>query len=336
MDLDAVGHDGLVQEIGHGDRVPDIGGGRRVVGEALFIGRLEHPGHRRVGGGDPVEHGLVEGGRVGHVERHHDMLDRRPEHDPRRLRVEPPVEFCRGRHIARHLDRPAHVDDPLDQRDDLGRRPEGQSEVGERADGEDRHLVRIGLDGVDEESHRVLVADLHLLGEAVRRGREIVAALGLRLAPGARIALAVERLLRLERGGVVQQRIIGAGMDLDLAGEPHPLDRALGIGDLLQQPLVAADHGDAQKVDLPLLHRLGEHDEGLTVIAHGVEVGVEDHLLLGQGDTAQADETGGDGGHDRATHDCPPRADVALRIDQSVAVIKPFRPPARPAPSAGA
>jgi hypothetical protein len=98
------------------------------------------------------------------------VLDRLAEHDPRGLGIEPPVELGRRRDVARHLDGAAHVDDPPHQRDDLGVLAERQRQVGERPDGQDRHLARVGLDRVDQEVDSVLGLDLDGPREPVGRG----------------------------------------------------------------------------------------------------------------------------------------------------------------------
>jgi hypothetical protein len=220
------------------------------------------------------------------------VLDRLAEHDARGLGIEPPVELGRGRDVARHLDGAPHVDDPPHQRHDLGVLAERQRQVGERPDGQDRHLPRVGLDRADQEVDSVHGLGLGVPREPVGRGREVLRPGRLRLAPAPRVALAEELLLQLERGPVVQERVERAGIDLDLVGHAHALDGAQRVRHLLVQPLVAADHGQPQDLDLGLPHGLHEHDEGLPVVAHGVEVGVVDHLLGGPGRPGRSTQQG--------------------------------------------
>ena len=229
---------------------------------------------------DAVVDGLGQQHGVGHVQRHHHLLDRQPHHLLRGVGVEPPVELGRAGGVAGHVHRAAHVDDLLDQRHDLGVALHRLGDVGQRADGQDGDLARIGFDGVDDEVHRALVLHPRGGGKAVGRRHQVGIALRLRAAPGAQVAVATGAggLLGLHRGVVVVERHVLAGVHRNLCAGAHALHALECIGHPLAQPLVARHHADAQYLDAALRLQLGRHHAQLAVVAHGVVVAVDDDL----------------------------------------------------------
>ena len=75
--------------------------------------------------GDLVEDFSSQRYRIRDVDRDEHLLNRLPNHRAGRLGVVPHVHFCRRRRVAAHFERTAHVNDALDQRNNLGLQADG-------------------------------------------------------------------------------------------------------------------------------------------------------------------------------------------------------------------
>ena len=193
--------------------------------------------HRRGIGGDPLEDRLVHRHGVGHVERNERLVDRLTHDDAGRLGIVPDVHLGGRRRVARHLERAAHVHDALDQ----AARSPGSSGWPARCSSagrsEQRHLVRVFLDGVDDEGHRMSRCTRAVAAKPSSGAIRSSSAGSGRLyqePPTPQSAFSCCKI-----PVVVDQRVPGARIDADASAMPKPLDGSERVGDFLRQPLVA-------------------------------------------------------------------------------------------------
>jgi hypothetical protein len=257
----------------HGERI--VHG--RAFGVAVFFGKghekiadaVYEVVHRAMSSGEMVEVLAGEKRFVANVEADHGERPAGLEDDLRGFGIVVDIGFGGRVHVAA-LEGAAHENDFLDERNDGWIFLEGERDIGERADGNERDFMRHSVDQLDDEVGPVTRVDFAFAGGKLDIGEAIFA------------------MPEFSGDELLKKRLLGASGDGNVAtiGERNHTKRVLKAlfgGD------IAGNYGNGANIELGRIER--EHESHGII---GAGIGVKDDFLADCGGGRSENTSKGD------------------------------------------
>ena len=167
-----------------------------------------------------------------HIQRHHNKINTRSEHNISGLRIDINVELCHGRDIATFKIAPPHQHNLLNAGNDVWRFLEGQCDIGQRPQGaKGDSLHRFTPHGFNDEIHGVQALQCHC---GVHHHRPVQPGLAMHM---------------FRRHQFAHQRAVGTCKHGHIA-PPRQFANNPGVAGGQRQRHIACNTSDAQNVNL--------------------------------------------------------------------------------------